>query len=86
MATTMRRPRKPNGLITPTRTVRIDDDVWARARARAEKEGISVSFVVSAILGEYADGKDILTEGALEIHDPVVTDTFTLPEELLTLR
>lgn len=38
---------------TPLRNVRVPDEVWDAARARAESEGTTVSAVVLAALREY---------------------------------
>lgn len=41
---------------TPLRNVRVPEDVWQAAMARAESEGTSVSAVVVAALRRYAKG------------------------------
>lgn len=39
---------------TPLRAVRVPDDVWAAARDRAAREGVTVSAVILAALRDYA--------------------------------
>lgn len=41
---------------TANRSIRISDDVWARALARAEQEGRVVSTMVRDFVTLYADG------------------------------
>jgi hypothetical protein len=38
---------------TPQRTIRIDDELWAAARAKAVMEGTNVSAIVRAAVIEY---------------------------------
>lgn len=38
---------------TPIRTVRIDDDLWSRAQARAAERGETVSEVLRRCLQRY---------------------------------
>lgn len=40
----------------PARSVRIDDDVWSRARARAKSDGITISEVINRFVEGYAEG------------------------------
>lgn len=47
---------------TPIRTVRIPDDVWARAQARASAEGRSLSGLMQSAIRRYADGEDVGAE------------------------
>lgn len=49
--TTTEAPAK--GRHTPRRSVRVADDVWARAAARASEDGTTVSAAVVAFLAEY---------------------------------
>jgi|NGEPerStandDraft_6_1074524.scaffolds.fasta_scaffold169658_2 antitoxin component of RelBE/YafQ-DinJ toxin-antitoxin module len=50
-------PRRPNGSEAyPVRSVRISDGVWAKAKARSEREGVTVSRVASLLIEGYADG------------------------------
>jgi len=47
----------PNARGTPRRTIRIPDDLWDAATAKAEKRGESVSDVIRRGLERYVDGK-----------------------------
>lgn len=38
---------------TPRRTVRVEDDLWALAQARAEERGESLSDVIRTALERY---------------------------------
>lgn len=54
--TRQRRPRRPIGTKEdPVRSVRISDDLWIPARRRAEKEGVTMSHVLVAIVEGYAN-------------------------------
>jgi Arc-like DNA binding domain len=50
-------PRPKTGK-TPQRNVRVPDAVWQRAKARAEKEGRSISDVLRECLDEYTGKYD----------------------------
>ena len=39
------------------RSFAVDEDVWKRAKARAEREGITISRVMSLLVQGYADGQ-----------------------------
>lgn len=41
----------------PTRSVRIDDELWERAKRRAEAEGVTISRALSMLTEGYAQGK-----------------------------
>lgn len=41
----------------PARSVRIDDDVWSRARARAKADGVTISEVINRFVEGYAEGR-----------------------------
>jgi len=41
----------------PTRSIRIGDDTWLRAKKRAEAEGLTISRAMSMIVEGYAHGK-----------------------------
>ena len=43
----------PNQPKTPQRSVRVPDEVWARAKEKAEAQGITVSEVVREKLEEW---------------------------------
>jgi predicted transcriptional regulator len=45
-------PNKPK---TPTRTVRVDDELWDRALALAEQRGESLSDVMRLALSDYVE-------------------------------
>jgi predicted HicB family RNase H-like nuclease len=47
----------PNQPKTPQRTVRVPDDVWERAKVRAEARGETVSDVVRRALERYGRAK-----------------------------
>ncbi len=47
----------PNAPGTPRRTIRIPDDLWNAATAKAEKRGESVSDVIRHALERYVGGK-----------------------------
>lgn len=40
----------------PTRSVRIDDMTWDKAKTRAESEGVTISRVLSLLVEGYARG------------------------------
>lgn len=40
----------------PTRSVRIEDMTWNKAKARAESEGVTISRVLSLFVEGYARG------------------------------
>jgi antitoxin component of RelBE/YafQ-DinJ toxin-antitoxin module len=42
-------PRADN----PVRYIRVEDQLWQRAQARADRDGVKVSAVVRAALEEY---------------------------------
>lgn len=42
---------------TPTRNVRVPDEVWAAAKARAEAEDTTVTAVIVRTLIRYGKGK-----------------------------
>lgn len=49
--------RRPNGSRPiPVRSVRVTDDVWEKARYRANMEGVTMSYVVQVIMEGYASG------------------------------
>lgn len=47
-------PNKPK---TPHRTIRVPDDEWQAAQARAVEEGVTVSDVVRKALRAYVKGR-----------------------------
>lgn len=46
----------PNQPKTPARSVRIADDIWKAAQARAAAEGTTVTAVIVAAVRRYAKG------------------------------
>lgn len=44
------------GRYTPTRSVRIDDELWNRAKDRAGKEGVTISRATYLLVEGYALG------------------------------
>ena len=44
--------------MTPNRHVRIEDDVWRAAQARAEREGVTISSRIREWVTAYARGED----------------------------
>lgn len=49
----------PNQPSTPGRSVRVPDELWAAAMAKAKSEGTNLSEVIKAYLREYvADDSD----------------------------
>lgn len=51
-----RRTRKDGTLYPPTRSVRVDDEVWAKVGRRAAYEGVTISHVIYTFLQGYAEG------------------------------
>ena len=49
---------------TPLRSVRVPDDLWARALARADQEGTSVTAVLVAALNDFTAGPPLLREAS----------------------
>jgi len=53
----LRRARRPVGSKEDkVRSVRISDEVWARARNRAAREGVTISHVLLSIVEGYGAG------------------------------
>lgn len=42
---------------TPTRTVRVEDAVWQKAKVKADREGKNISEAVRLLLQGYTEGK-----------------------------
>ena len=55
---------------TSVRSVRVGDDVWQAARKRADKEGVTINYVLGQILEGYS--QDLLDL-------PTVTKTYATP-------
>lgn len=49
--------RVPNAPKTPQRTIRVPDELWAAAKAKAEERGEDLSSVIRAALEKYAKRK-----------------------------
>lgn len=41
---------------TASRSIRIDNEVWAKAKARAQYEGITLNYVLTSFVEAYANG------------------------------
>lgn len=53
-----RRTRRPNGTKhAPTRSIRIEDDVWEPARRRAALGGLTMSRVVHELVRKFGQGQ-----------------------------
>ena len=51
------RKRNPNGSPhAPVRSIRIAEDVWVRAQARATHEGLTMSALVALLVKGFAEG------------------------------
>lgn len=44
------------GVATEARSVRLSNEVWFKARSRAEHEGTTVSYVIQSLLEGYSSG------------------------------
>lgn len=53
-------------------SVRVHDDVWAKARQRAAQEGTTINGVVEEIIEGYAQGL---------LNLPKITKTYTTPKK-----
>lgn len=42
----------------PVRTIRVPDDLWDAARAKAAERGVTVSSIMQGALAEFAYGED----------------------------
>jgi predicted DNA binding CopG/RHH family protein len=43
----------PNAPKTPTRTIRVADDLWAAVQSKASSEGVTVTSVIINALNDY---------------------------------
>lgn len=66
------RPRRPQGAM-PARSIRVSDEAWNKARARAEYEGVTVSHVAAMLIEGYSKGL---------LNPPQVTVTYQQPPSL----
>lgn len=48
----------PNAPKTPTRTVRVSDEIWGAAKEKAALESRTLTDVIIAALKEYIDSPD----------------------------
>lgn len=48
----------PNAPKTPTRTFRCPDALWAAAKERAARDGLTVTDVLIAALSQYVDSDE----------------------------
>jgi predicted DNA binding CopG/RHH family protein len=47
----------PNAPKTPTRTIRVADDLWKKVQYKAAKEGVTVTSVIINALEEYSSAE-----------------------------
>lgn len=45
----------PNAPKTPTRTIRVSDDIWSAVQNKAASQGVTVTSVIIKGLTEYLD-------------------------------
>jgi predicted DNA binding CopG/RHH family protein len=43
----------PNAPKTPTRTIRVPDDLWLAVQKKAKKEGVTVTSIIIKALEDY---------------------------------
>lgn len=43
---------------TPQRNIRISDVLWRKAQRKAQREGVTVTFVVQRALAQYTAGEE----------------------------
>jgi predicted HicB family RNase H-like nuclease len=48
----------PNAPKTPTRTIRVSDELWTAVQAKAAQEAVTVTSVIIKALEEYVSGID----------------------------
>lgn len=48
----------PNAPKTPTHTIRVTDELWQAAKAKAEKNGVTLTSVIIEALEAYLDAVD----------------------------
>lgn len=48
----------PNAPKTPTRTIRVSDDLWLAVQKKAAKQGVTVTSIIIDALTEYKDKTD----------------------------
>lgn len=48
----------PNAPKTPTRTIRVSDDLWVAVQKKAAIEGVTVTSVIIKALESYVEKKD----------------------------
>lgn len=46
-----------NQKYAPTRTIRVNDETWERAKSRAESEGLTISQVLTRFVTGYGERK-----------------------------
>lgn len=51
-------PRSPKGTRVPARSVKVPDDRWNAAKAKAEKRGETITDVINRKLDEYLEEPD----------------------------
>lgn len=52
----MSEKKRPKGYRAPVRSIRVDDELWERARLRAAHENVTMSKVVYSLVEGYAKG------------------------------
>lgn len=63
--------RRPNGSPeAPVRSVRITDPLWAKAKRRADHEGVTMSEVLASFVQGYADGYIDMPQVKIVYHKP----------------
>ena len=45
----------PNAPKTPTRTIRVSDDLWTTVQRKAAQEGITVTSIILSALKDYVE-------------------------------
>ena len=48
----------PNAPKTPTRTIRVSDDLWTAVQKKAADEGVTVTSIIIEALEAYIDAVD----------------------------
>jgi hypothetical protein len=74
--------RRPAGVKEyPTRSVRIADEVWERARRRASLEGVTISHVLSLMVEGYASGLLDMPRTQVVYAPPKKVEAASAPED-----
>lgn len=70
------KPRQLTGAM-PARSVRVGDDVWLKAKKRAEFDGVTISHVIYVLLEGYAKGYLNLPQVEVRYSQPRMPDRET---------